>query len=76
MRDEGGEAKGKKEEGEEEQESRRGGREETWPLTPLREKIMAPRGPRRDLWVVVVTTSANSKGSGTTLAATRPEMCA
>mmetsp|Transcript_1936 Transcript_1936/g.4493 ORF Transcript_1936/g.4493 Transcript_1936/m.4493 type:complete len:264 (+) Transcript_1936:103-894(+) len=48
----------------------------SWPLTPLREKIMAPRGPRRDLWVVVVTTSANSKGSGTTLAATRPEMCA
>ena len=29
----------------------------SWPLTPLRKKIMAPRGPRSDLWVVVVTTS-------------------
>lgn len=34
--------------------------------TPLRKKIMAPRGPRSDLWVVVVTTSAYSNGDGTT----------
>mmetsp|Transcript_43101 Transcript_43101/g.105384 ORF Transcript_43101/g.105384 Transcript_43101/m.105384 type:complete len:227 (-) Transcript_43101:762-1442(-) len=45
-------------------------------LRPFLKKIMAPRGPRRDLCVVVVTTSAYSKGLGTTPAATRPEMCA
>ena len=44
--------------------------------TPLRKKIIAPRGPRSDLCVVVVTMSANSNGEGTTPAATRPEMCA
>ena len=38
----------------------------SWPLTPLRKKIMAPRGPRSDLCVVVVTTSEYSKGEGTT----------
>mmetsp|Transcript_47037 Transcript_47037/g.147400 ORF Transcript_47037/g.147400 Transcript_47037/m.147400 type:complete len:265 (-) Transcript_47037:765-1559(-) len=43
---------------------------------PLRKKIMAPRGPRRDLCVVVVTTSANSKGDGMVPPTTRPEMCA
>jgi hypothetical protein len=40
--------------------------------TPLRKKIIAPRGPRRDLWVVVITRSAYSKGEGRTPAATRP----
>mmetsp|Transcript_3532 Transcript_3532/g.8242 ORF Transcript_3532/g.8242 Transcript_3532/m.8242 type:complete len:264 (-) Transcript_3532:250-1041(-) len=44
--------------------------------TPRRKKIMAPRGPRSDLCVVVVTTSAVLNGPGTTSAATRPEMCA
>ena len=44
--------------------------------TPLRKKIMAPRGPRRDLWVVVVTMSAYSKGEGMTPAAIRPEIWA
>ena len=29
--------------------------------TPFRKKIIAPRGPRSDLWVVVVTTSECSK---------------
>ena len=42
----------------------------------MRKKIIAPRGPRSDLCVVVVMTSAYSKGEGTTPAATRPEMCA
>ena len=37
---------------------------------------MAPRGPRRDLCVVVVTMSEVSKGEGICLAATRPLMCA
>ena len=37
---------------------------------------MAPRGPRSDLCVVVVTTSAYSKGDGITPAATNPLMCA
>mmetsp|Transcript_17496 Transcript_17496/g.43177 ORF Transcript_17496/g.43177 Transcript_17496/m.43177 type:complete len:254 (-) Transcript_17496:828-1589(-) len=46
------------------------------PFWPLRKKIMAPRGPRRDLCVVVVTTSAWSNGDGMMPAATRPEMCA
>mmetsp|Transcript_30507 Transcript_30507/g.87123 ORF Transcript_30507/g.87123 Transcript_30507/m.87123 type:complete len:207 (+) Transcript_30507:417-1037(+) len=46
------------------------------PRWPLRKKIMAPRGPRKDLCVVVVTTSAYSKGDGMTPATTRPEMCA
>ena len=32
---------------------------------PLRKKIMAPRGPRSDLCVVVVTTSDTSNGDGT-----------
>lgn len=45
-------------------------------LTPFRKKIMAPRGPRRDLWVVVVTISAYRNGVGMTSAAIRPEMCA
>ena len=43
---------------------------------PFRKNIIAPRGPRNDLWVVVVTTSANSNGLGITFAATRPLMCA
>lgn len=38
----------------------------------MRQKIMPARGPRRDLWVVVVTTSAYSKGEAITPAATRP----
>jgi hypothetical protein len=42
----------------------------------LRKKIIAPRGPRSDLCVVVVTTSACSNGEGTRPAATSPEMCA
>lgn len=45
-------------------------------LTPFLKKIMAPRGPRSDLWVVVVTTSAYSNGEGTTPAATSPLICA
>mmetsp|Transcript_123991 Transcript_123991/g.332959 ORF Transcript_123991/g.332959 Transcript_123991/m.332959 type:complete len:242 (-) Transcript_123991:664-1389(-) len=39
-------------------------------------KIMPARGPRSDLWVVVVTTSQCSKGAGCCPVATRPEMCA
>mmetsp|Transcript_128747 Transcript_128747/g.400566 ORF Transcript_128747/g.400566 Transcript_128747/m.400566 type:complete len:201 (-) Transcript_128747:618-1220(-) len=39
-------------------------------------KIMPARGPRRDLWVVVVTTSQCSNGAGCWPVATRPEMCA
>ncbi|KAA6419642.1 MAG: hypothetical protein FRX49_10366 [Trebouxia sp. A1-2] len=35
-----------------------------------------PRGPLRDLWVVVVTTWECSKGSATTPAATRPDVWA
>ena len=38
--------------------------------------IIAPRGPVRLLWVVVVTTSAMPMGLGCTPAATRPEMWA
>ena len=45
-------------------------------FTPFLKKIMAPRGPRSDLWVVVVTTSAYSKGEGITPAATNPLICA
>lgn len=45
-------------------------------FNPLRKKIIAPRGPRRLLCVVVVTTSAKSKGDGTTPAATSPLMWA
>ena len=41
--------------------------------TPLRKKIIAPRGPRRDLCVVVITMSESLNGEGITLAATRPE---
>lgn len=37
---------------------------------------MAPRGPLRLLWVVVVTMSEYSNGDGTTPAETRPLMCA
>ena len=37
-----------------------------------RKKIMPARGPRRDLWVVVVTTSQYSKGCAASWAATRP----
>ena len=33
--------------------------------TPLRKKIIAPRGPRSDLCVVVAITSACSNGVGT-----------
>ncbi len=43
--------------------------------TPLRKKIMAPRGPRSDLWVVVVTTSAYRKGEGMTPEATGAWRC-
>mmetsp|Transcript_113734 Transcript_113734/g.157394 ORF Transcript_113734/g.157394 Transcript_113734/m.157394 type:complete len:254 (-) Transcript_113734:393-1154(-) len=39
-------------------------------------KIMPALGPRRDLCVVVVTTSQCSKGAGCRPVATRPEMCA
>lgn len=42
--------------------------------TPLRKNTMAPRGPRSDLCVVVVMMSAWSKGEGSTLPATSPEM--
>lgn len=45
-------------------------------FNPFLKKIIAPRGPRSDLWVVVVTTSAYSKGDGITPAATKPLMCA
>ena len=38
----------------------------------LREKIMPARGPLRDLWVVVVTMSQNSKGWSASCAATKP----
>ena len=41
-----------------------------------REKISPPRGPRRVLWVVVVTISAWGNGDGWTPAATRPAMWA
>ncbi len=34
--------------------------------------IIPPRGPRRVLWVVVVTTSQCGTGDGWTPAATRP----
>src|SRR5438034_359396 len=37
---------------------------------------MPPRGPRRVLWVVVVTKSACGKGLGCRPAATSPAMCA
>ena len=37
-----------------------------------RERIIPPRGPRRVLWVVVVTTSEWGTGDGCTPAATRP----
>eukprot|EP00958_Prasinococcus_capsulatus_P007092 scaffold659_cov329-Prasinococcus_capsulatus_cf.AAC.1 len=37
---------------------------------------MPARGPRRDLWVVVVTTSQYSKGCFCSPAATSPLMCA
>eukprot|EP00438_Fugacium_kawagutii_P014154 Skav213267 [mRNA] locus=scaffold2944:18558:18797:- [translate_table: standard] len=39
-------------------------------------KIMPARGPRKDLWVVVVTTSQCWKGDGCSPVATKPEMCA
>mmetsp|Transcript_6747 Transcript_6747/g.9374 ORF Transcript_6747/g.9374 Transcript_6747/m.9374 type:complete len:281 (-) Transcript_6747:507-1349(-) len=39
-------------------------------------KIMPARGPRRDLCVVVVTTSQKGKGEGCSPVATRPEMWA
>ena len=39
-------------------------------------KIIPPRGPRRVLWVVVVTRSACGNGLGWTSAATRPAMWA
>ena len=39
-------------------------------------KIIPARGPRRDLWVVVVTTSQCSKGDGCSPVATNPEMWA
>ncbi len=35
-------------------------------------RIIPPRGPRRVLWVVVVTTSECGTGDGWTPAATRP----
>ncbi|MNN77575.1 hypothetical protein D3C81_1940500 [compost metagenome] len=38
----------------------------------LRARIRPPRGPRRVLWVVVVTTSAYGNGFGYSPAATRP----
>ena len=39
-------------------------------------RMMPPRGPRRVLCVVEVTTSANGSGFGYTPAATRPATCA
>ena len=42
----------------------------------VRLKIRPPRGPRRVLWVVVVTMSACGNGLGWTPAATRPAMWA
>eukprot|EP00427_Karlodinium_veneficum_P048897 CAMPEP_0169222730 /NCGR_PEP_ID=MMETSP1016-20121227/21753_1 /TAXON_ID=342587 /ORGANISM="Karlodinium micrum, Strain CCMP2283" /LENGTH=79 /DNA_ID=CAMNT_0009301055 /DNA_START=16 /DNA_END=255 /DNA_ORIENTATION=+ len=39
-------------------------------------KIMPARGPRKDLCVVVVTTSQYVKGSGCCFVATNPEICA
>ena len=38
--------------------------------------IMPPRGPRRTLWVVNVTTSAYGTGLGIALPATSPMKCA
>ena len=46
------------------------------PRCPFLKKIMAPLGPRKDVWVVVVTTSAYSKGEGMTPPTTKPEICA
>lgn len=43
---------------------------------PFLKKTIAPRGPRSDLCVVVVTMSAYSKGDGMTPAATNPLICA
>ena len=37
-----------------------------------RQRIIPPRGPRRVLWVVVVTTSECGTGDGCTPAATSP----
>mmetsp|Transcript_113733 Transcript_113733/g.157387 ORF Transcript_113733/g.157387 Transcript_113733/m.157387 type:complete len:293 (-) Transcript_113733:90-968(-) len=45
-------------------------------LSPYLKKIMPARGPRRDLCVVVVTTSQCSNGAGWLPVATRPEMWA
>ena len=42
----------------------------------LSQRIMPPRGPRKVLWVVLVTTPAWPTGEGWTPAATRPEMWA
>lgn len=47
-----------------------------WRMPPevltTRKKIMPARGPRRDLWVVVVTTSQYSNGCASSWAATKP----
>ena len=45
-------------------------------LTPRRKKMIPERGPRSDLCVVEVTTSAYWKGDFCSPVATRPEMCA
>lgn len=42
----------------------------------VRPQFAPPRGPLRDLWVVVVTTWECLKGSATTSAATRPDVWA
>merc|ERR1719282_1772328 len=45
-------------------------------LSEYLKKIMPARGPRKDLCVVVVTTSQKENGSGCCLVATKPEICA
>eukprot|EP00754_Rhynchopus_humris_P025730 Rhum_TRINITY_DN14962_c0_g1::Rhum_TRINITY_DN14962_c0_g1_i5::g.130542::m.130542 len=45
-------------------------------LAFVRKKIIPARGPRSDLCVVVVTTSANLNGDSASFVATRPLMCA
>ena len=42
----------------------------------LLQRIKPPRGPRNDLWVVLVTTSAKGTGLGYKPAAIKPATCA
>ena len=47
-----------------------------FPISGSSLRIRPPRGPRRVLWVVVVTTWACGIGDGCRPAATKPAMCA